>query len=194
MVNGASQGFGLDPTTPGPDWYPDPDGSGRQRWWDGHAWAAQQQLVPGAATASPVVTSPGWYPDPEGKYPGLGYWDGSKFTGAWKPSPHNNQSQATSGWYPDPASPGFIRFWDGQAWGQSRPGVPLTPRRQTSLAVVLILLVLVGIFIALMSVNDSLQETEGYKTCVANDKVAAGGNPTGEIEDNIEKACHARYG
>lgn len=39
MVNGAAEGFAMDPTTPRPDWYPDPDGSGRQRYWDGRAWA-----------------------------------------------------------------------------------------------------------------------------------------------------------
>ncbi|MGP3709206.1 DUF2510 domain-containing protein, partial [Gordonia paraffinivorans] len=25
-------------TPPPPNWYPDPDGNGGQRWWDGQQW------------------------------------------------------------------------------------------------------------------------------------------------------------
>lgn len=40
--------------TPPPGWYPDPEGSGRQRWWNGNDWTTHFQDAPAGAPA------PGW--------------------------------------------------------------------------------------------------------------------------------------
>lgn len=54
--------------SPGPGWFPDPDGTpGRSRYWDGSHWTAQTaQTAQNAQTASPVVstTNPGPAPGP----------------------------------------------------------------------------------------------------------------------------------
>lgn len=39
-------------------------------------------------------------------------------------SPHVQRQVAVppkAAWYPDPDDPGWIRWWDGKAWGESRP-------------------------------------------------------------------------
>ena len=40
-------------TTPAAGWYPDPAGSGGQRWWDGSSWSEQVQPAPQPAAAAP---------------------------------------------------------------------------------------------------------------------------------------------
>ena len=35
----------MDGAAPQAGWYPDPNGSGRQRWWDGATWADLQPVV-----------------------------------------------------------------------------------------------------------------------------------------------------
>lgn len=38
------------PPAPVAGWYPDPSGSGQQRWWDGSAWGAVQPSAPPPST------------------------------------------------------------------------------------------------------------------------------------------------
>lgn len=45
------------PGPPPPGWYPDPDGSGAQRWWDGAAWTSHRQAVPYASATGPFWVS-----------------------------------------------------------------------------------------------------------------------------------------
>lgn len=55
-------------------WYD--NGSGQQRWWDGHAWTDRlaEERVPVAKAATPA----GWYDDGSGR---LRWWDGQGWTG-----------------------------------------------------------------------------------------------------------------
>ena len=50
----------LQPLPPPPGWYPDPGGSGAQRWWDGVRWTEQLHPPPGA----PAVSEPPAYGAP----------------------------------------------------------------------------------------------------------------------------------
>jgi Protein of unknown function (DUF2510) len=56
-----------------PGWYPNPDASGGQRYWDGNRWT-DQTVAP-----APAGPPPGWYPDP---YGGIHqrYWDGVEWS------------------------------------------------------------------------------------------------------------------
>lgn len=47
------------PSTPPPGWYPDPSGSGQQRWWDGAQWG-----IVASSTTAPAV--PGSLDDQRG--------------------------------------------------------------------------------------------------------------------------------
>jgi hypothetical protein len=53
------------PATPA-GWYPDPSGSGRQRWWDGHQWTDQLQPPSGGPPPPPFGSSPSGYGQPQG--------------------------------------------------------------------------------------------------------------------------------
>jgi hypothetical protein len=64
-------------STPAAGWYPDPGGSGRQRYWDGTAWT--QHLRPPEAAAAADVPGSGWYPDPAGSGAER-WWDGTAWT------------------------------------------------------------------------------------------------------------------
>jgi hypothetical protein len=43
-----------DVNNPVPGWYPDPQGSGQQRWWDGTTWTSQYQ-PPAASFVAPTA-------------------------------------------------------------------------------------------------------------------------------------------
>lgn len=65
-------------------WYPDPAGSGRQRYFDGVQWTESyaQTYTTVYAAPTPVDTTPkpaGWYPDPRGGKQRR-YWDGAQWT------------------------------------------------------------------------------------------------------------------
>ena len=77
-------------THPPAGWYPDPAGSGRQRYWDGARWT--EQLDPPdepLAETAPVsqqdarANPPRWHQNPDG--PGLRYWDGESWTDNYHP-------------------------------------------------------------------------------------------------------------
>jgi Protein of unknown function (DUF2510) len=58
-----------------PGWYPNPDGSDDQRFWDGDAWTTQRRVK---------KEPPGWYPDPGGSRRER-YWDGDGWTARQRP-------------------------------------------------------------------------------------------------------------
>lgn len=43
-------------------WYPDPSGSGDQRWWDGSQWTAHRQPSPPPPNPAPVASASGQVP------------------------------------------------------------------------------------------------------------------------------------
>lgn len=65
-------------------WYPDPAGSGRQRYFDGTMWTAnhQETVTRVYTTTTPTGLNPkhaGWYQDPQGNGRRR-YWDGQQWT------------------------------------------------------------------------------------------------------------------
>jgi hypothetical protein len=52
------------------DWYDDPDGSGGERWWDGHGWTTHRR--PKLDPLSPTTTSPSPPWQPSSAYPPRG--------------------------------------------------------------------------------------------------------------------------
>ncbi len=68
-------------TGPGPGWFPDPDGSGGQRYFDGTAWtehrAPPPTPYPPYAPYAPVLLDPGL-----AGYPGYGPWGTPPWKGA----------------------------------------------------------------------------------------------------------------
>ena len=52
----------------------------------------------------------------------------------------------TPGWYPDPQSPSSLRWFDGESWtdgrAPARPGLPLGPRKNSHVALIVICCVL----------------------------------------------------
>jgi hypothetical protein len=76
-----------------PGWYPNPDGSDDERYWDGNNWTPQRRDPVKAVESSrqPVVRPihsepPDWYPDPDGSG-GERYWDGDGWTKRRRPEP-----------------------------------------------------------------------------------------------------------
>jgi hypothetical protein len=68
-------------------WYPDPAGSGRQRYFDGVQWTDSyaQTFTTVYAAPLPDATTPkpaGWYPDPRGGVQRR-YWDGKQWTDSY---------------------------------------------------------------------------------------------------------------
>jgi uncharacterized RDD family membrane protein YckC len=53
-------------TTPAPGWYPDPGGSGGQRWWDGVRWTDHLAPPPPAPWSSPAIAQAPRPGDPAG--------------------------------------------------------------------------------------------------------------------------------
>ena len=66
---------------PTPGWYPDPDDSSLQRYWDGSHWTSDRiEAAPPPGQVSTAPAPAGWYPDPEGAPDTVRYWDGGRWT------------------------------------------------------------------------------------------------------------------
>jgi hypothetical protein len=100
--------------TRAPGWYPDPWGTGDDRYFDGVAWArtTRRDGDPGVpvTAVTPVVDAPGAAPAPDAP------------AGApYAPSPPAPEPQAApqsvaEGWYQDPWGAAAYRYWDGAQW------------------------------------------------------------------------------
>jgi hypothetical protein len=89
------------PSTPA-GWYPDPDGSGAQRYWDGFAWTEHRS--PAAAAPAPAEPAPGAHraPDPD-PAPATSSYEGPSYEGPSYPAPsfETPSYAAPSGGSPD---------------------------------------------------------------------------------------------
>jgi Protein of unknown function (DUF2510) len=110
--------------------YPDPDGSGRERWWDGNAWTARYAGEEESGQGSFTLVS-------RAESPGLD--EASLPTAAPIPAAMEAESQAVvpppAGWHPDPDGEGGERYWDGERWTTQRRGKPPTNDPEPSPAV-----------------------------------------------------------
>lgn len=125
-------------------WYPDPDGHGSMRLWDGQKWTRQRRKATEAeldvAQPAPPSSHPGGPPagwmldatDPTQER----WWDGAAFTdhvraaGTVSVTPSTTpENPSAPGWYQDPKRPEGWRWWDGRMWTkQHRTGGPIPTR------------------------------------------------------------------
>ncbi len=126
-----------------PDWYPDPDGSGGQRYWDGQRWTTQRPesspptppSYSGSATELPPALPPnappaGWYDDPDGSG-GLRWWDGERWMTPQPPQargpaacrPHSVASVTLATFLGAPVAGGIVLALNYWKWGQKAAAV-----------------------------------------------------------------------
>lgn len=133
------------PSTPA-GWYPDPDGSGGQRYWDGSAWTEHKVEAPSPAEAAPADPEPAAEPEPidvpstayepttsfetpssidptPSSDPTPSYAPTSSFetpsyepTTAFQATPKQPAGGRPADWYTDPNGSGGLRYWDGDSW------------------------------------------------------------------------------
>jgi Domain of unknown function (DUF4328)/Protein of unknown function (DUF2510) len=108
--------------TRAPGWYPDPWGTGDERYFDGVAWARSTRRpgdlsapVPGAGGASSPVG------DPATSVPTAGWPVPQTPTPSTEPPRLAPETPATGptvpeGWYQDPWRAAAYRYWDGEQW------------------------------------------------------------------------------
>lgn len=73
-------------TAPAAGWYPDPAGSGGQRWWDGSTWG--EQVQPAGQPAQPAVSGQPWGGQPGQPGPaGAQQWSGAPGAQQWGGAP-----------------------------------------------------------------------------------------------------------
>jgi hypothetical protein len=95
-----------------PGWYPDPWGTGDERYFDGVAWARTTRRdgeigVP-ATAVTPVVDAPESAPTADGPY--------AATPAPPAPEPQVAPQAVPEGWYQDPWGAAAYRYWDGAQW------------------------------------------------------------------------------
>ena len=117
-------------------WYPDPDASSGERWWNGSQWTSHTRTGPVVVdpAAADVTGLPGQPPKA---------WSASDYPLATIPAPDAGGTAmfvpadpvpgpatpappgVAPGWYPDPAGAPLQRWWDGAGWSaHTAPGAP----------------------------------------------------------------------
>ncbi len=107
--------------TRAPGWYPDPWGTGEERYFDGVAWARSTRRPGDLGAPVPTSTVPTDGPaDAPAAGPATGFDAPAVAPPAAPPAPASAPEAAPhavpEGWYRDPWGAAEYRYWDGREW------------------------------------------------------------------------------